>query len=416
MEKYLAAIFILYLLVVTSGYWLEYLNISHLKKYGSLVPPEFEGHIDQDLLNKTKDYVVENTKFGIISSVFHTIILILFLFGNLLNIYNSWIASLRLPFIVSGLIFFLILFSVETLLAIPFNFYRTFNIENKYGFTTTTLKLWVTDLIKSFILSIILTAFIISVGLLIIQVSPTLWWLWIWCFFFAFGIIVMYIFPYVIEPLFNKFTPIEDESLREDIRNLMQKVGIKIKKILKMDASKRTKHTNAYFTGIGRVKRIVLYDTLLEKVNNDEVLSVLAHEIGHWKKRHLIKYLIVSEIIAFIALYISYKTLQSDFLSNLFSLKDNTFFAKVVILSFLGSIAAFPFTPIFNYFSRRNEIEADLFSCKLTGNHKSMVTSLMKLSKDNLSNLHPHPLYAAFYYSHPPVLERIRVINECANQ
>lgn len=222
----------------------------------------------------------------------------------------------------------------------------------------------------------------------------------------------MYIFPYVIEPLFHKFTPVEDESLKEGIQAIARKAGIRIKNILKVDASRRTKHTNAYFTGIGRVKRIVLYDTLLEKVNNDEVLSVLAHETGHWKKRHLVKYLIVSEIVAFVALYISYKILQGNFLINLFSLQDNTFFAKVIILSFLGSLASFPFTPLFHYFSRRNEIEADLFSCKLTGNPESMITGLIKLSSDNLSNLHPHPLYAAFHYSHPPVLERIRIIKE----
>lgn len=412
MEKYLIAIFILYLLVVISDHVLEYLNLSHLKKYGASIPPEFEGHIDQTLLKKTQDYVIENTKFEVISSIFHTIIIIFFLFGNLLNIYNSWIVSLRLPFILSGLIFFLLLFYAETLLTIPFNLYHTFKIENKYGFTTTTRRLWVTDLIKSLVISTILMAIILSGGLLLIQISPNLWWLWVWCLFLAFSIIIMYIFPYVIEPLFNKFTPIEDEKLHEGIRTIMQRVGLKVKKVLKMDASKRTKHTNAYFTGIGKVKRIILYDTLLEKMDNDETLSVLAHEVGHWKKRHLIKHFIVSECIAFVAMYISYKLVQSDFLIHLFHLKDTTFFAKVVIIGFLGSLVAFPFTPIFNFFSRRHEIEADQFSCKLTEDSTSMISALIKLSKDNLSNLHPHPLYAAFHYSHPPVLERIKRIKQ----
>ncbi|MCF6158774.1 MAG: M48 family peptidase [wastewater metagenome] len=412
MEKYLIIVFILYLLVTVAGYWLDYLNLSHLKKYGAIVPHAFQGYIDQNILNKTRDYVVENTKFKIVSSVFHTILLIVFLFGGLLNLYNSWIVSLELPFILSGLVFFLLLFYGESLLSIPFDLYHTFKIENKYGFTTTTFKLWITDLVKSFIISTILVAILISTGLLIIQKSPHFWWLWVWCLFLAFGILMMYIYPYIIEPLFNKVTPVEDESLREGIRNLMQKVGLKIKKILKIDASKRTKHTNAYFTGIGKVKRIVLYDTLLEKMNNDEILSVLAHEIGHWKKWHLIKYLILSESIAFIGMYISYQVLQSDFLSKLFFITYDTFFVKVILLSFLGSIVAFPFTPVFNYFSRRNEIEADFYSCELTGNSKSMITTLIKLSKDNLSNLHPHPLYAAFHYSHPPVLERIRIIRE----
>ena len=227
---------------------------------------------------------------------------------------------------------------------------------------------------------------------------------------FAYSIFIIYISPYVIEPLFNKFTPIDNKTLEDGINNLMQKVGIKVSSIFKMDASKRTTHTNAYFTGIGRVKRIVLYDTLVEKMNEDEALAVLAHEVGHWKKRHIIKFIIVSEVIALIASYIGFKIIQGEILINLFNIKDSSFFAKAILLGFLGSIAAFPFTPLFNYFSRKYEIEADRFACKLTGEKEGMINALVKLSKDNLSNLHPHPLYAAFYYSHPPVLKRIRII------
>ena len=177
-----------------------------------------------------------------------------------------------------------------------------------------------------------------------------------------------------------------------------------------MDASKRTKHTNAYFTGIGKVKRIVLYDTLVEKMDHNEVLAVLAHEAGHWKKKHLLKSIVAAESIALITTYISYRILQSDFLLTLFHIERGSFFAKVVILGFLGSIVAFPFGPVFNYFSRRHENEADKYSYEITGNRESMISTLVKLSKDNLSNLHPHPLYALFHYSHPPVLERIRRI------
>ncbi|MBM4067215.1 MAG: M48 family metallopeptidase, partial [Planctomycetes bacterium] len=361
MEKYLVIIFVLYLLAVFSGYWLKYLNLSYLKKFGASIPPEFEGHIDQTLLRKTRDYVIENTKFEFVSSIFHTAVILFFLFGNLLNTYNSWIVSLKLPFIISGLIFFFPLLYAETLLAVPFSLYHTFKIENKYGFTTTTLRLWITDAIKSLVITTILLALVTSAGLLIIQASPHLWWLWIWCLFLGFSIVMMYIFPYIIEPLFNKFTPIEDETLREGIHKLMQKVGIQVKRVFKMDASKRTKHTNAYFTGIGKVKRIILYDTLLEKMDNDEILSVLAHEAGHWKKRHLLKHLIVSELIALIALYLSFQIFQGDSLIHLFHLKESTFFAKVILVGFIGSIVAFPFTPIFNYFSRRHEIEADRF-------------------------------------------------------
>lgn len=158
----------------------------------------------------------------------------------------------------------------------------------------------------------------------------------------------------------------------------------------------------------------MLYDTLIEKMDNDEVLAVLAHEAGHWKKKHLLKSIIATESIALIVTYISYHILRGDFLPALFHIEQSTFFAKVVILGFLGSIVSFPFSPVFNYFSRRHENEADKYSYEVTGNKESMISTLVKLSKDNLSNLHPHPLYALFHYSHPPVLERIRKIRELA--
>jgi STE24 endopeptidase len=411
METYLIIIVAAYFLVVSLGYWLDFLNLSHLKKYGAIIPPEFEGQIDQALLTRTRDYNIEHTKFDFVSSVFNNIIFLIFIFG-LLNYYNSWIVSLNYSFILSGLIFFLLLMYAETIISIPFSLYSTFKIENKYGFNTMTFKLWVTDTIKSLIISTILIGLLITVGLFLIQKSPDFWWFWVWCFFLVFGIFIIYISPYVIEPLFHKFTPIDDEELESRIHNLMERVGIRVSRVFKMDASKRTKHTNAYFTGIGKVKRIVLYDTLIEKMDKDEILSVLAHEAGHWKKRHLLKYIIVTEAMALIVLYLSYHILQSNFLLDIFHVEKESFFAKVIILGFLGSIISFLLSPLFNYLSRRHENEADKFSYEMTGNAESMISALVKLSKDNLSNLHPHPLYALFHYSHPPVLERIRRIKK----
>lgn len=408
-ELYLIIIITAYLLVVSFGYWLDYLNLDFMRKYGSVIPPEFEGHIDRTLLSRTTDYNIEHTKFDFVHSIFNNIIFLMFIFF-LLNMYNSWAVSLNLSFIVTGIVFFILLTYAETLLSIPFSLYSTFKIENKYGFNTMTFKLWITDTIKSLLISTILTSLVIAVGLLIIQKSPGLWWFWVWCFFLVFGIFMMYISPYVIEPLFHKFTPIDDKELEGEIHALMEKAGIRVNRVFKMDASKRTKHTNAYFTGIGKVKRIVLYDTLVEKMDHNEVLAVLAHEAGHWKKKHLLKSIVAAESIALITTYISYRILQSDFLLTLFHIERGSFFAKVVILGFLGSIVAFPFGPVFNYFSRRHENEADKYSYEITGNRESMISTLVKLSKDNLSNLHPHPLYALFHYSHPPVLERIRRI------
>ena len=409
MSMYLIIIITAYLLVIAFGYWLDFLNLAHLKKHGSVVPPEFAGQIDQALLSKTRDYNVENTKFAFVSSAFNNVVFLIFILV-LLNIYTTWVSSLNLNFILTGLVFFLLMTYAETVISIPFSLYSTFKIENKYGFNTMTLKLWLTDTIKSLLISTVLLGLLIAVGLFIIQKSPAWWWLWVWSFFLAFSIFMMYLSPYVIEPLFHKFTPLEDERLETGVRDLMSNVGIKVSRVFRMDASKRTKHTNAYFTGIGKVKRIVLYDTLIEKMDYDEIISVLAHEAGHWKKKHIVKSIIITEAIALIAIYVAFHLLQSTILLDIFHIEKESFFASLIILGFIGSIVFFPFSPLFNWYSRKNENEADKYSYELTGNKESMISALVKLSKDNLSNLHPHPLYALFHYSHPPVLERIRNI------
>ncbi len=382
-----------------------------MKKYGTVIPTEFEGYVDKEILKRVMDYTVERTRFGFIGSVFNNIVVVIFIFGGLLDIYNSWVSSLRWPFVISGVLFFLILSYAGMFLSIPFSLYSTFKIENKYGFNTMTPKLWLTDFLKSILLSTVITGILVSVGLWLIQSSPNYWWIWVWGFFLIVSLFMMYISPYVIEPLFNKFTPIEEKGLEDKIKDLMQKVKIRVSRVFKMDASKRSRHTNAYFSGIGRVKRIILYDTLLEKMNHDEILSVLAHEAGHWKKKHVLKMIVATEMLSFIGIYISFMILQTDFLTYLFQIKHGTFFAKIVVLGFIGSIVFFPFIPLGNYFSRRFEKKSDRFASQLIGNPESMVSALIKLSKDNLLNLHPHSLYAAFYYSHPPVVERIKTIN-----
>jgi STE24 endopeptidase len=383
-----------------------------MKEHGLSVPHELKGHIDEDLLKRIQEYEAEKTRFGFISSIFGNIVTVVFIFGGVLNLYNSWMAALNLLFIPTGLLFFLLLSAASTVLDIPFDLYGTFRIENKYGFNTMTPKLWMADFFKSLLLSSVLTAIMITAGLWIIQSSPDFWWIWVWGFFVLFSIFMMYISPYVIEPLFNKFTPIDDAGLEESLKNMMEKANIKVGRVFKMDASKRSRHTNAYFTGIGKVKRIILYDTLIEKFDRDEILSVLAHEAGHWKKKHVLKMIIGMEIVSFVGIYISFGILRTDLLASLFDIQQSTFFAKVVLLGFIGGIVSFPFAPLGAYISRRFERQADRFACELSENKEAMATALIKLSKDNLSNLHPHPLYAAFYYSHPPVAERIKEIRQ----
>jgi STE24 endopeptidase len=397
-----------YLVVVCTGYALQYLNLSHLEEHGRAVPPEFEGVVDPATLKKISDYTIENGRFGFLESVVDNLVLLAFLFLGLLGAYDRWVTSLTGSFLGNGVLFVLPLMLAQTVMGVPFSLYRNFRIEKKYGFNTMTPKLWLADLVKGLAIGAVISSVVVLAALWLVQASPGWWWLWVWLFFLAFGVFMMYISPYVIEPLFFKFEPVAVEGLEARIRELMEKAGLRVSRVFQVDASRRSRHSNAYFTGIGKVKRIVLFDTLLQQMTPDEVLAVLAHEVGHWKKKHVLKRIIMTEIMAFIGIVAGFMLLQGDWLLDLLSLGNASFFAKVVVLSFLASIVTFPLTPLFSYLSRRDEWESDRFASDLTGDPGAMASALVKLSKENLANLHPHPLYAAFYYSHPPVVERIR--------
>jgi STE24 endopeptidase len=409
------ALLLSYLLTVAAGYWLSALNIMHLRRYGNVIPAGFEKAIDPETLARTTAYTLEKNRLGLVESLLDNLLLVLFLFGGLLGVYDRWIASLSGSFVVGGVLFFVLLTVAQTILGIPFSIYDTFRIENRYGFNNTTPRLWLTDLMKSTAVSVILLTLIAMGGFAIIRISPGFWWLWIWGFFAAVSIFVMYLSPYVIEPLFNKFEPVKEEGLEDDIRALLAKTGLQVSRIMQMDASRRSSHSNAYFTGIGRVKRIVLYDTLLRQMTHGEVLAVLAHEVGHWKKGHIWKRLVMTELLGLASCYLAYRLTAWGGLPGLLGLPNSSFAAQLVILAFIGTIAAFPFAPLSSWLSRRQEREADCFASGLTGTPAALASSLIKLSRENLANLHPHPLYARFYYSHPPVVERVRKLLEMAS-
>jgi STE24 endopeptidase len=408
----IAVLIILYLLAIGWGYWLKYLNLSYLKEHGNTIPAEFRGTIDPSHLQKITAYTVENSRMGIVESIAGNVLLLVFLFGGVLAAYDRWIASLTGSFITAGVLFVLVLLAAQTVIDIPFSLYRNFRIENRYGFNTMSVKLWSADLAKSFAIAALLGTLATAAALSIIQASPAWWWLWVWIFLLIFGIFLMYVSPYVIEPLFFKFGPVKAEGLEERIRLLMGRAGLTVSRVFQVDASRRSRHSNAYFTGIGRVKRIVLFDTLIEQMTQDEILAVLAHEVGHWKKRHVLKRMVLTEASAFLGMLVAFSLLRWDGLPGMIGLPSASFYARTVIVGFLASLAMFPLTPFFSYFSRKNEREADHFASDLTGNPGAMASALVKLSRENLSNLHPHPLYAKFYYSHPPVVERIRALKD----
>ncbi len=403
---------IAYLAVVGFGYWLKYLNLSHLKTHGGTVPPEFRGSIDPEVLKKISLYTFENSRAGFVESAVNSILLIILLFGGLLGWYDQRIGSVTSSFILTGVLFALVLTLAEQVVDIPFSLYRHFTIENRYGFNTMSFRLWLGDLAKSISLAIVLGGIVIAAALWIVTASPGWWWLWLWLFLLAFGIFMMYVSPYIIEPLFFKFEPIRAEGLEERIRSLMTQAGLRVSRVFQVDASRRSRHSNAYFTGIGKVKRIVLFDTLIAQMSQEEILSVLAHEVGHWKKRHVLKRIVLSQASAFAGLFVAYHLLRWNGLPGLLGLQQASFFARVLIVAFLSSLVTFPFNPLFSYISRRDEREADRFAVDLARDPGAMASALVKLSRENLSNLHPHPLYAAFYYSPPPVVERVRELKK----
>jgi STE24 endopeptidase len=412
MNGQLFMVVMIYVGIQIFKYWLDYLNIGHNQASGGAVPPEFEGIIGSDVVEKMEVYLFEKTRFGMVTSILSSVAILAFLLTGMLDRYTGWIASMNLRYIVSGWLFFLGLFLAVEMLSIPLNLYFTFKIEKRYGFNVMTHGLWLADFAKSILLSAVLLSALVGAGLWLIAKSADWWWFWFWCFSLAFALFVAYISPYVIEPLFNKFRPVEDLNLRDQIVQLASRAGINVTRVLKMDESRRSTHTNAYFTGIGRAKRIVLFDTLLTSMDTDEILAVLAHEIGHWKRRHLLKGLAVSQLLSLFILFLAHRLIQGDFLASIFDLSTDIVYPKIVIVGFLASMALFLLKPGFNAFTRFMEQEADRFSCDLTGRGEAMIAALVKLSKDNLSNLNPHPLYALFEYSHPPVLQRIRQTEE----
>jgi len=386
---------------------LTYINVSHLRSHGHDVPAVFEGEIDEATLARMTEYTAESSRFGAVAHLFDDAITLLVLLSGFLPLLVGIVLSWNLHFILSGLIFFGALALLSGILDIPFSLYSTFVIEKRYGFSTITMRLWITDLIKGLLISAVLSGILLGAMLALVYYAERTWWLWAWLFFSVFQMLIVWLYPLLIAPLFNKFEPIENETLKEAIIALMARVGLKTGGVFQVDAGKRSKHTNAYFTGFGKTKRIVLYDTLLKSHAPDEILSVLAHEAGHWKKRHIIKQLVLTETVSLVFLYLVYRLIDWPLLYQTFGFGEKISYVGLLLIAALFGPVAFFLTPIGAMLTRRFEREADDFCYNLVGTTMPMINALKRLAKDNLANLHPHPFYAWFYYSHPPLTERI---------
>ena len=410
MEKTLLILFlILFLGRIIWRFILQQFNIRHLRSHGKEIPPVFQGVIDEATLARMVDYTYDNSRLETRENLAEDILELAILFLLLPALVGD-LTGLPLHIIWQALIFFGVLSVIGGAVSLPFDICHTFVLEKKYGFSTITWRLWLTDLIKSVLISAVLMGFLLSAFMAFILYLPKSWWFWAWVFFTSFEILLLWLFPVVIAPLFNKYEPIKDEALKEKIEALLAKVGLKAKGIFQVDEGKRSKHTNAYFTGIGKTKRIVLFDTLLASHSHDEIVAVLAHEIGHWKKKHILKQLIFMIAASLISFYIIYLIVNWPPLYHAFGLKETPVYAGLLLVSVYAGCIGFFFSPLGAFISRRYEREADKMANELVGTSEPMINALKRLAKDNLSNLHPHPLYVRFYYSHPPLLERIEYL------
>ena len=399
----------LFLFLAAAGFrlFLSRLNLRNLKKHGQSVPEVFAGTIDKKTLERMTGYTLDSSRFGMMHSLFDDGFLLAILLSGILPWYGGIIEKLHLPFVVAALLFLAGYGAAEWVFSIPFDLYSTFVIEKRHGFSTTTLKLWIGDLFKSFVISAILAGILLSAFFALMRGAPNSWWFWAWLLFASFQLLALWLYPVLIAPLFNKYEPVADDTLRDEIIALMAKAGLTAKAVLQVDEGKRSRHSNAYFTGLGKTKRIVLYDTLLSSHDREEILAILAHEIGHWKKRHIMKQLLFMEAASLTLFYLTYRLLEWPYLYRTFGFDQILPYAGLILLSAAASPAAFFISPALSCISRKFEREADEYSKFLIGSTAALSTAMKRLAKDNLSNLHPHPFYAWFYYSHPPLPDRI---------
>ncbi len=401
-----------YLLTVTAQLLLEWLNVRYRRRSGHPLPDLFTQGIDQLRLKRSEEYAAAKDQIGLVETLLGTMLTLMFIFGGLLPWYDRFISGLTDHFILHGLLFFGLLTLIQGVVGIPFSLYRNFVLEERFGFNRMGIRLWLSDMVKSLLIGALLLTLLIGGALWLVQAAPHSWWLWVWAFWAGLSLFLLLLSPYLIEPLFFTFKPLAKPELEDRVRSLLERAGVTAGKILQVDASRRSGHSNAYFTGIGKVKRVVLFDTLLEQLNDEELLAVLAHELGHWRCGHLRQRLIKGQIVALLSCFVAYSLLNAQILSGWFGFAELSFVGEALLLGWLAALLGFFWTPVSSWWSRQQERQADQFAIDLVGSGMPLATGLVTLARENLSNLFPHPLYAAVYYSHPAMIERVEWLQQ----
>ena len=390
---------------------LDFLNLRTIAN-ANKIPDYLNGCLSEDEFAKTVRYTVSKQKFSLFHTFCNAIVLLAFIFSGIFGKIEVFLAQWGLHPYLEGIIFIYIISFILSFLMFPFSVYSEFVIEKKFGFSNMTVSMFIVDIIKSTIIGIVLSFPLLLVLFWFIDRAGDMWWIFAFGFTGIFQIAITILYPLVIAPLFNKFEKLEDGSLSERLFNLALKLNFSISGIFKMDGSKRSKHSNAYFTGFGKSRRIVLFDTLLKLLGDNEIEAVLAHEIGHYKKRHLIKGIILSFAVMLCGFFILSLLLHYEPLFLTFGFLKSSSYGIIVLMMLFASPFTFYLAPLFNWLSRRNEYEADRFAVFAVKNRESLRDALLKLGKDNLSNPVPHPLYSFFHYSHPALGERLKAIEK----
>jgi len=385
-------------------------TILNLRTLDNPLPQEFREIYDPAAYRKSQDYTKTKSTFGIVTAAFNFALTLVFWFAHGFEWTDEIVRSWNLPPILSGLAYIGILLAARTILSLPFSIYSTFIIEQRFGFNTTTVKTFVLDLVKGLGLGILLGGPLIAGILWFLTYAGSFAWLYCWLAVTAFTLVMQYVAPIWIMPLFNKFNPLEEGELRRAVLAMAKSIGFPLEGIYVMDGSKRSKKTNAFFTGFGKSRRIALFDTLIAKHTVEELVGVLAHEIGHYKRKHIIRMTAAGILETGLTFFLLSIFISRPELSSAFYMQHVSVYAGLIFFGMLYAPLGFVLSSLTQILSRKHEFEADRFAVETTRKPADMIEALKKLSLDNLSHLTPHPLYVWLNYSHPPVLERISAI------
>ena len=388
-------------------------NLRHVARAGEAVPPQLVGRVDAETARKSRDYTLARGRLGLLCGVYDAALTLLLLFSGLLPAMDAALARIGLAGAHRFAAFMVLLSALSSLVSLPFSLYGTFVLEQRFGFNRTTWRLWLRDHLKALALAAAIGLPLLYAFHAFFALTGGAWWLWLFAFLTTVQLVMVWLYPTVIAPLFNKFIPLPAGDLRERLEALARAAGFRTRGLFVMDASRRSGHSNAYFTGFFR-PRIVLFDTLVEQMSVEEAAAVLAHEIGHYQARHVHKRLALGLVVQLASLWILSLLVRWPPLFAAFGFGAPSLQVALALTSLCGGAFTFFFAPLESFFSRKHEYEADRYSIAIARAPAALRSALLKLNGQNLSNLHPHPWYSAWHYSHPTLVERIEAIEAVA--